>query len=105
MNNFVKGNITAIQFNELRDFMQRMIEESMRMLDPHDTEHLMWYKDCTMQDYFQVWTELWDDEDGKVGEGVDTIAHKFVLNDETRSDFERAFEQARDDAFESVIEM
>lgn len=52
---------------------------------------------------FHEWTEIWDD-DVKVGEGLDTIAHKFVLNDDTRADFEHAFEQARDAAYEEAEE-
>lgn len=79
-----------------------MIEDSMKALDSHQAEQLLWYEDCTMDDYFTVWSELWG-ENTKIGEGIDTIAHAFVLNDDTRGDFENAFDQARDRAFVSVM--
>ena len=98
------NNINGQQFNELRDFMQNAIRESMNALDSHDAERILWYEDCTMGDYFAEWTEIWDeDENERIGDGIDTIAHKFVLNDDTRADFENAFEQARDAAFEEYM--
>lgn len=39
-----------------------------------------------------------------MGIGLDTISHKFVLNEETQADFENAFCQARDAAYEEAIE-
>lgn len=42
----------------------------------------------------------WDrssDEDGNDLEGIDIISDFIVLNDDTRSDLERAFEEARDE--------
>lgn len=96
------NNINGQQFNELRDFMQNAIRESMNALDSHDAEGILWYEDCTMGDYFKEWTEIWD-EDERIGDGLDTIAHKFVLSDDTRPDFENAFEQARDAAFEEYM--
>ena len=98
----ITSNINALQYNELRDFMQNLIEESMKALDSHDAEHLMWYENCTMNDYFTMWTEIWNDDE-LVGEGLDTIAHKFVLNDDTQADFDNAFEEARDEAFKAVM--
>ena len=98
----ITSNINSLQFNELRDTMQDSIKQSMEYLDSHDAEHLMWYEDCSMEDYFTMWTEIWDD-DTLVGEGLETIAHKFVLNNDTRSDFENAFAQARDAAFEEYM--
>ena len=98
------NNINGQQFNELRDFMQNAIRESMNALDSHDAEIILWYENCTMDDYFAEWTEIWDeDENERIGDGIDTIAHKFVLNDDTRPDFENAFEQARDAAFEEYM--
>lgn len=110
-NDIITENINGLQFNELKETMQTMIEESIASLsynggynDKKDyLSDLAWYKDCKMEDYFNEWTEIWDDEDGKIGEGLDTIAHKFVLNDDTRADFESAFEQARDEAFEARL--
>lgn len=103
MTNIITENINGIEFQELRDYMQSMVYESMKAIDPHDIESLEWYEDCSMTEYFHEWMEIWN-EDEKVGDGIDTIAHKFVLNDDTRSDFEIAFEHARDDAFEEYME-
>lgn len=102
MTNIITENINGILFNELRDYMQSMIYESMKALGTNQTEELLWYEDCTMEEYFHEWQEIWD-EDTKVGEGIDTIAHRFVLNDDTRADFEIAFKHARDDAFEGYM--
>lgn len=103
MKNIITENINSFLFIELRDCMQDMIKESMKALDFQQAEHLAWYKDCTMNDYFSEWTEIWNDDDELVGEGIDTIAHKFVLNDDTRADFENAFDQARDNAYTSIM--
>ncbi len=98
----ITSNITAEHFNELREWMRNLIRESMNALDSHDAESILWYEDCTMDGYFTEWTEIWD-ENERIGDGIDTIAHKFVLNDDTSSDFENAFEQARDVAFEEYM--
>lgn len=107
-NDIITKNINRSQFNELRDFMQNCIEESINALrgisNEYYAEHLVWYEDCEMEDYFVEWTEIWDDDENKeVGKGLNTIAHYFVLNDENRADFESAFEEARDAAFEEAI--
>ena len=100
-NNIIDRSINGLQFNELRDYMQQMIHESILAYIYQDKS---WFKDCTMEEYFHVWQEIWDENDEKVGDGIDTIAHKFVLNDDTRADFESAFEQARDAAYEEAME-
>ena len=102
--NIITKNISSLEFIELRDFMQNCIEDSMKSLDSHDCEKIMWYEDCGMEDYFTMWQEIYDELGTKIGEGLDTIAHEFILNDDTRADFENAFEQARENAFESVME-
>lgn len=103
MKTIITENINSLQFIELRDYMQNMLKDSMKALDAHNVEDIDWYKDCTMNDYFQMWEEIWND-DVLVGEGIDTIAHSFVLNDNTRTDFQNAFEQARNAAYEEVYE-
>lgn len=98
----ITNNINGLQFNELCDFMKRLICESLYALNGlSDKEELVnWYETCTMDDYFTEWNQLWDENDNLIGEGLDTISSKFVLNDNTRADFERAFTQARDAALE-----
>lgn len=100
-NNIIDRSINGLQFNELRDCMQQMIHESIVAYSDQDKS---WFKDCTMEEYVHEWQEIWDENDGKVGEGIDTIAHQFVLNDDTRADFESAFEQARDAAYEEALD-
>ena len=100
-NNIVKEHINGLQFIELRDYMQQMIYESILSYSYEDRP---WFKDCTMEEYSHEWQEVWEEPDHKVGEGIDTIAHQFVLNDDTRTDFENAFEQARDAAYEEAME-
>ena len=106
MNNkiIIVKNISSLEFIELRDCMQNCIRESIIALGSDDKEGIMWYEDCGMEDYFKEWMEIWaEDEYVKIGDGLETIDHKFVLNDDTRADFESAFEQARDAAFEERI--
>jgi len=98
----ITNNINGLQFNELCDFMKRLICESLYALNglSDKEEHVNWYETCTMDDYFTEWDQLWDENDNLIGEGLDAISSKFVLNDNTRADFERAFTQARDAALE-----
>ena len=103
MNRIINKNISSLEFIELREEMQEMVEQSMKALDSHNGEYLMWFKDCAMDDYFHEWAEICDEYGIKIGEGIVTIAHEFILNDDTRSDFEAAFEQARDSAIEQRI--
>lgn len=112
MKNIITKNINGLQFNELKSTMQRMIEESIATLacnggyndKDYYLDHLSWYKDCKIEDYFRGgFEEIFDADGNKVGEGINTIAHSFVLNDDTRADFESAFEQARDDAYEARL--
>lgn len=108
-NDIITENINGLQFNELVVTMQTMIEESIACLSYNDKKdylsQLAWYKDCEMVDYFGGgFAEIWDDDENeKAGEGLSTGWHKFVLNDDTRADFESAFEQARDEAFEARL--
>jgi len=98
----ITNNINGLQFNELCDFMKRLIRESLYALNglSDKEKHVNWYETCTMDDYFTEWDQLLDENDNLIGEGLDTISSKFVLNDNTRADFERAFTQARDAALE-----
>lgn len=102
MKKFIDSNISALDFNELRDFMKSLICESLYALNGLNDkeEHVKWYETCTMDEYFTEWDQLWDEDDNLIGEGLDTIAHKFVLNDSTRADFEKAFSMARDAALQ-----
>lgn len=105
----ITNNINGLQFNELCDFMKRLICESLYALSglSNKEELVEMYETCTMDDYFTEWDQLWDEDevDGFIGEGLDTISSKFVLNDETRADFEKAFSLARDAALQEYKEL
>lgn len=102
----INCNMSTLSFNELRDFMQRMVYESLVSLDGlSDKEaHVKWYETCSMDDYFTEWDHIWDDDENLIGEGLDTISSKFILNDNTRADFEKAFSQARNAALDEYKE-
>ena len=101
---FIASKLNGFQRVELINAMNMAIEESIKAIEgtKDEQESFAWYKECKMDEYFH-WQELWNN-DVKVGEGIDTIAHKFILNDETRQDFEECFEQARDQAIENTKE-
>lgn len=96
----ITRELNALEFDELRDYMNMCIRQSIFDYNDQDKS---WFKDCTMDEYFVEYQDIYDD-DVKVGIGLDTISHKFVLNDETQADFERAFWEARDKAYEEAIQ-
>ena len=101
MNNIITKNIGAHEFEELCECIKECIRQSIHYSG--NEEKISWFKDCTMDEYFYNLTDIYDEFDVKVGEGLDTIDHKFVLNDDTHEDFEKAFEQARDNAYEEAV--
>lgn len=103
MSTIIDKNIDALKFNELRDFMYHRICESIDCLDKNQTEQISWYKDCGMYDYFNDFSEIWDENDEKIGVGIDTIANQFILNEDTCEDFKTAFLSARDAAYDNAI--
>ena len=99
MNIIITKELNGLQFNELVNHMYNCLLESMAVCDD-----IAWYESCSMDDYFTQWDEIWDEGDNLVGEGLDTISHKFLLDDETRGDFENAFKIARDRACENFAD-
>lgn len=89
----IENALTALQFAELERFMFNVISESMKSLPPCGRKGVVWYKGCGFEDYFAELDEIWSDGEF-VGCGIDTVSNRFVLNDETRPDFERAFMNA-----------
>lgn len=102
-NNIITTEMDGNLFAELRECIKECIRQSIYYCD--DIEKISWFKDCTMDEYFYEYQDIYDNNDVKVGEGLDTIAHKFVLNNDTRKDFENAFEQARDNAYEEAVNL
>ncbi|KGN76911.1 hypothetical protein HQ40_02095 [Porphyromonas gulae] len=63
------------------------------------------YKTISLDEYYEG--NGWDcssDEDGNDVEGIDIISDFIVLNEDTRPDLERAFEEARDEEFEAFVD-
>ncbi|WP_143739831.1 hypothetical protein [Porphyromonas gingivalis] len=63
------------------------------------------YKTITLDEYYEGCG--WDrtsDQDGNDVEGVDIISDFIVLNDDTRTELNRAFEEARDEEFEAFVD-
>ena len=102
----INSNISALSFNELRDFMRRLVYESLVSLDGLSNKETLveLYETCSMDNYFTEWDLIWDDDGNLIGEGLDTISSNFILNDNTRADFEKAFNQARNAAISEYKE-
>lgn len=99
----VSGGIDTMLFNTLRDFMKKCIKDSLNELDICDTDEILWFKDCGLNDYFVDWDEIWNGNEF-VGVGLDAISHRFILNAETFNDFNKAFIQARDEAYKEFTD-
>lgn len=94
----IKTKFNAYQTIELTNVLRNMLVESIEC--GGDIE---WYREASMDDYFNEYQEIWDG-DTRIGEGIDTISSQFVLNDETREDFEICFNTALDEAIKEVEE-
>lgn len=97
----ITKNISALEFIELRDYMRNCLDESIKCVND-SLAHISWYETCEMEDYFAQWQEIWDEDDTYIGDGLDTISNKFVINEDTREDFVNAFNDARDEAYEEA---
>lgn len=104
MERIITTSIPAIDFDDVRNYFANCLSESIAALDSEDFEHLEWYENCDIDDYFVEKQQLWSDEGEYLGEGFSMIFAKIVLNDDTREDLERAFEEARDSEYESALE-
>lgn len=88
----VDKKLNSFERVELQDMMIDMLQESYDTC-PDDSKSF--YDDCQFDDYFGGGLqEIWNEE-GKVGEGIDCISTQYVLNEETREDFEELFEIAK----------
>lgn len=104
MEKIITTQIPSDKFADVRRYFSDCLYESIGALDSDDFELLEWYEDCSLDDYFAEKQELWTDKGEYLGEGFDMIFAKIVLNDDTRDDLENAFEQARNDEYESALE-
>lgn len=100
MKKIIDSRMSGFERVKLISAMQDMLTESIFTCPPEDRA---WYKDCTMEDYF-TWQEIYDDNGEFLGEGLDVISAAYIINDETKADFEECFEQARDEAIKNTKE-
>lgn len=92
-------NINSILYVEVVNYFRGLLKESIQACDKED---VITYKETTLEDYYGGCWDLYH-QDGEDIEGINIISEFIVLNDDTRSELERAFEQARDEEFEAFI--
>lgn len=97
-------SINSYLYVEIVSFFGGLLKESIEACASNKmgvTE----YKSISLDEYYGG--NGWDrtvDEDGNDIEGVDIISDFIVLNDDTRTELNRAFEEARDEEFEAFVD-
>lgn len=97
------SGINSVIYVEIVSFFRNLLKESIEACSSNKMD-VTEYKTISLDEYYEG--NGWDrtsDEDGNDVEGVDIISDFIILNNETRSDLERAFEEARDEEFEAFI--
>lgn len=95
--------INAIEKEQICNMFADWIEESMNcVMDSY--ENLEWYESCDFDDYFAELQEIYTDQDELVGEGLDFISFKVVVNEETKPILEELFESAREKVYDIKME-
>ena len=98
----IKTTLTVIEEVELIETIENLINESIKYCPAEDRG---FYETMTFEDYKNsLVEEIWNEDDEMIGEGINTIAHKFVINDETKAQIEGCFRQARDEAWAEYLE-
>ena len=82
----------------LTDYMQNALEESIKSCP---SEQRGWYKTCTYDDYKDSLVEDIYDENDKIGEGINYISGRVVIDDDN---IKELFEIARDRAYKECSE-
>lgn len=87
------SELSATEWQSVYKYTKDCIKESIETsCEPE------WYKECSLSDYKEGFlTDLYDIEDNKVGEGLDVISMKVIIDDE--ESFEKLFNEARDEAY------
>lgn len=89
-------SVNYFLYVEVVNYFRSLLKESIKSCSSNKMD-VTEYRKITLEEYYEG--NGWDrtvDEDGNDIEGVDIISDFIVLNDDTRSDLERAFEEARD---------
>lgn len=99
----IKTTINAIEKEQICNMFADWIEESMTcVMDSY--ENLEWYENCEFDDYFTELQEIYTDQDELVGEGLDFVSFKVVVNEETKPILEELFESAREKVYDIKME-
>lgn len=101
--NIIDSNISNTDFQNLIHVLKGYIEESINTAC--NEEIIDNYRSMSIDDYYAGgYEDIWNENDEWVGSGVRAIFADFVINDNTRSDLEKAFIIARDQAFKEFDE-
>lgn len=98
------SSINSVIYVEIVSFFRNLLKESIEACSSNKMD-VTEYKTISLDEYYEG--NGWDrtvDEDGNDIEGVDIISDFIVLNDDTRTELNRAFEEARDEEFEAFVD-
>ena len=87
----VEKKLNSFERVELQDKMIDMLEESYNIYEEECKPFLL---ECSFDEYFVELQEIWN-EDEKIGNGIKCGSTAYILNDETRPDFEELFKIAQ----------
>lgn len=95
------NSINSFLYAEVVSYFRLLLKESIEACASNKMD-IREYKTITLDEYYEG--DGWNislDEDGNEIEGVDIISHFIAVNEDTRSNLECAFEEARDREFEN----
>ncbi len=97
-------SVNSFLYVEVVNYFRSLLKESIESCSSNKMD-VTEYKAITLEEYYEG--NGWDrssDEDGNEVDGIDIISDFIVLNDDTRAEIERAFEEARDEEFEAFVD-
>lgn len=100
----MKTSVNNFLYVEVVNYFRSLLKESIEACASNKMD-VTEYKTIALDEYYEGCG--WDrtsDEDGNDVEGVDIISDFIVLNDDTRTELNRAFEEARDEEFEAFVD-
>ena len=92
-------NMNAFEEIELTKFMENCLHESI------EKDYLDFYKSCSFDDYKDsLISDLYDENGNELGEGIDYISGRVVIDDDNIKEIKELFEIARDRAYKECSE-
>ncbi len=95
-------SVNSFLYVEVVNYFKGLLEESIEAC-ASSKMGVISYKTIVLDEYYGGGFDETTDEDGNNVQGIDVISNFIVLNDDTRSELNRAFEEARDEVFEDFI--